>query len=81
MKIAVANNLKERIEASIESIRPYLNADGGDIQLLEITNDNVVKLKLLGNCGDCPMSEMTMKAGVEEAILKAAPEIVKVEAV
>jgi len=48
---------------------------------LEVTKDNVVKLKLLGNCGDCPMSEMTMKAGVEEAILKAVPEIVKVEAV
>lgn len=81
MKIAVANNIIERVESSLESIRPYLIADGGDIQLLEVTKDNVVKLKLLGNCGDCPMSEMTMKAGVEEAILKAVPEIVKVEAV
>ncbi len=81
MKTAIANDLKEKVEASLESIRPYLTADGGDIQVLEVTKENIVKLKLLGNCGDCPMSDMTMKAGVEEAIMKAVPEIIKVVAV
>ena len=70
-----------RVEESLDSIRPYLETDGGNIEVLEITEDMTVKLKLLGNCGDCPMSEMTMTAGVEEAIKRAVPEITKVEAV
>lgn len=69
------------MEASINSIRPYLETDGGNIEVIEITDDMIVKLRLLGNCEDCPMSEMTMTAGVEEAIKKAVPEIVGVEAV
>ncbi|GDX52670.1 NifU family protein [Bacteroidota bacterium] len=74
-------SLFDRVEASLESIRPYLAVDGGDIRLIEVTADNVVRIKLLGNCSDCNMSEMTMKAGVEETILKSVPEITKVEAV
>jgi len=73
--------LLQRVEASINSIRPYLETDGGNIEVVEITDDMIVKLRLLGNCEDCPMSEMTMTAGVEEAIKKAVPEIVRVEAV
>ncbi|HYV92066.1 MAG TPA: NifU family protein [Chitinophagales bacterium] len=73
--------LLQRVEDSINSIRPYLITDGGNIEVLEITDDMIVKLRLLGNCEDCPMSEMTMTAGVEEAIKRAVPEIARVEAV
>lgn len=74
-------NLTERVEQALETIRPYLIADGGDVAVEEITSDNVVKLKLLGNCGSCKMSFMTMKAGIEQAIMKSVPEITAVEAV
>jgi Fe-S cluster biogenesis protein NfuA len=71
----------ERVESAIDSIRPYLKADGGDIKVLEITEEQVVKVELLGSCGACPMSAMTLRAGVEDAIRLAFPEIRKVEAV
>jgi Fe-S cluster biogenesis protein NfuA len=73
--------LIQRVEASLDSIRPYLEADGGNVKVLEITNDKVVKLEFVGNCGNCPMSTMTFKAGVEEAIRKSVPEILSVEVV
>lgn len=73
-------SLLERVEAALDSIRPYLEADGGNVSIEEITPDNVVKLKLLGSCGSCPMSIMTLKAGIEQAIQKAVPEITAVEA-
>ncbi len=65
----------ERIEAALDSIRPYLKSDGGDVRILEIVDDHILKLEFLGNCGSCPMSPMTFKAGVEEAIKRAVPEI------
>ncbi|PST85022.1 hypothetical protein C7T94_02590 [Pedobacter yulinensis] len=74
-------NLTEQVEQALETIRPYLKADGGDVSVEEITADHVVKLKLLGNCGSCPMSFMTMKAGIEQAIKKSVPEITSVVAV
>ena len=74
-------NLTEQVEQALETIRPYLKADGGDVSVEEITADGVVKLKLLGACGSCPMSIMTLKAGIEQAIKKAVPEITGVEAV
>ncbi|WP_276089245.1 NifU family protein [Pedobacter sp. JY14-1] len=74
-------NLTEQVEAALETIRPYLVADGGDVEIEEITEEKVVKLKLLGNCGSCKMSFMTMKAGIEQAIKKAVPEITSVVAV
>ena len=73
--------LDTRVEAALDSIRPYMEADGGNVKILEITADNVLRLELLGNCGSCPMSAMTLKAGVEEAIKRAVPEITAVEAV
>ncbi|MCU0352636.1 MAG: NifU family protein [Cytophagales bacterium] len=73
--------LDARVEAALNSIRPYMEADGGNVKILEITQDNVLRLELLGNCGSCPMSAMTLKAGVEEAIKRAVPEITAVEAV
>ena len=74
-------NLTEQVEQALETIRPYLSADGGDVAIEEITEDNVVKLKLLGNCGSCKMSFMTMKAGIEQAIMKSVPQITSVVAI
>ncbi len=78
--MATTDLLKE-VEKALESIRPYLEADGGDVQVLEIDKNNIVKLELLGACGSCAMSSMTMKAGVEQAIMRAVPEIKGVEAI
>jgi Fe-S cluster biogenesis protein NfuA len=74
-------DLLQRVEEALENIRPYLVTDGGDVKILEINSDNVVKLELLGACGTCPMSKMTLKAGVEESIKRAVPEIAAVEAI
>ncbi len=73
--------LIKKVENVIDQIRPYLEADGGDIRFVEITEDNVVNVELLGACGSCPMSQMTLKAGVEQAVKKAIPEIKAVEAI
>ena len=73
--------LTQRIEASRDSIRPYLEADGGNVKVMQVTSDHVVKLEFLGACGSCRMSTMTFKAGVEEAIKKAVPEIKSIEVV
>ncbi len=73
--------LREKIEFAFDTIRPYLEADGGNVRVVELTEDFVLKIEMLGNCGSCPMSSMTLKAGVEEAILRAIPEIKRVEAV
>jgi Fe-S cluster biogenesis protein NfuA len=73
--------LLQRVESALDTIRPYLEADGGNVSIEEITPDYIVKLKLLGSCGSCPMSIMTLKAGIEEAIKKAVPEILGVEAI
>ena len=79
--IATVEELTQRIEASLDSIRPYLEADGGNVKIKQITNDHVVKLEFVGACGSCPMSTMTFKAGVEEAIKRAVPEIKGIEVV
>jgi len=71
----------EKVEGALQTIRPYLEADGGDVKLLNINEEGVVTLELLGACGSCPMSTMTLKAGVEEAIKRAVPEIISVEAI
>lgn len=75
------SDLLEKIDKALDSIRPYLETDGGNVRIIEITDDMTVRLELLGACGSCPMSTMTLKAGVEEAIKKAVPEIKHVEAV
>lgn len=82
METAVHNDeLIEKIERALDSMRPYLAADGGNVRVLDVTDEKTVRLELLGSCGSCPMSAMTFKGGLEEAILKAVPEIRKVEAV
>lgn len=73
-------DLLQRVEAALDTIRPYLEADGGNVSIEEITPGNVVRLRLLGSCGSCPMSIMTLKAGIEQAIMKSVPEIEGVEA-
>ena len=74
-------DLLQRVEAALDTIRPYLEADGGNVSIEEITVGNVVRLRLLGSCGSCPMSIMTLKAGIEQAIMRAVPEIEGIEAV
>ena len=74
-------DLTAQVERALETIRPYLIADGGNVAIEEITPDNIVKVKLLGNCGSCKMSMMTMKAGIEQTIMKEVPEITGVVAV
>lgn len=74
-------DLLNRVEEALNTIRPFLEADGGNVSIEEITSDYVVRLRLLGACGSCPMSMMTLKAGIEQAIKKAVPEIIGVEAV
>jgi Fe-S cluster biogenesis protein NfuA len=74
-------SLLDRVEAALDTIRPYLETDGGNVSVAEITPENVVRIKLLGSCGSCPMSIMTLKAGIEQAILKAVPEITAIEAI
>ncbi len=73
--------LRDRIEESLDSIRPYLLADGGSVRLLNVTPDMVVELELLGACGTCPMSAMTLRAGIEQALKRSVPQIARVEAV
>ncbi len=73
--------LLKRIEETLDTIRPYLMADGGSVRLQDVTDDMVVELELLGACGTCPMSMMTLRAGIEQAIKRAVPEVTRVEAV
>lgn len=74
-------DLTEKIEVALNAIRPYLVADGGNVKVLEVTDDHVVRLEFLGACGHCPMSTMTFKAGVEEAIKRAVPTVKSIEVV
>jgi Fe-S cluster biogenesis protein NfuA len=73
--------MKERVEQSLERIRPALQADGGDVELVEVTEDGVVKVRLVGACRGCPMSQLTLANGVERVIKEDVPEVVRVEAV
>lgn len=72
--------MREKVEKAIEKIRGFLQQDGGDIEIVDVT-DGVVKVKLTGACGCCPMSSMTLKNGVERALKEAVPEVIRVEAV
>ena len=72
--------MKERIEAAIDKVRPALQADGGNVELVEVTPEGVVKVRLTGACGGCPMSQMTLKMGVEKALKQQIPEVKSVEA-
>jgi Fe-S cluster biogenesis protein NfuA len=73
--------LSVKINVCLEQLRPFLKDDGGDMELVEITDEGVAKVRLLGACSDCSMSLMTLKAGLEDAVKKVAPEIIAVEAI
>lgn len=73
--------LRERVEKALQRIRPALQQDGGDLELIDVTDDGVVKVKLTGACGSCPMSQMTLKMGIEQRLQEEIPEVVSVEAV
>lgn len=78
MAIITDENIINKIEGALKKIRPYLEADGGDIALVEVTEDMVVKVKLMGACSSCNVSMMTLKNGVEVAIKNALPEVKEV---
>ena len=73
--------LNERVLKSLDSVRPFLQADGGDVELVRITDDGYVEVRLVGSCLSCPMSKMTLRAGVERKLLKDIHEIRRVEQV
>ncbi|TAM37910.1 NifU family protein [bacterium] len=70
--------MRERIEKALDKVRPMLAADGGNVELVEVTPEGVVKLKLKGSCGCCPMSSMTLKMGIERILKQEVPEIKEV---
>jgi Fe-S cluster biogenesis protein NfuA len=73
--------ITERVQRSLDTVRPYLQADGGDVELVRVTEDGFVMVKLTGSCISCPMSRMTLRAGVERRLLSDIPEIKRVEQV
>ncbi len=77
----ITNSIFSKVSATLEKIRPYLQADGGDIELVEVTDDMVVKVRLTGACDGCPYSRQTLKGGVEQALMKEIPGITEVVAV
>ena len=78
MGIITDKNIIDKIEEALTTIRPYLESDGGDINLVEVTDDMIVKVKLVGACSSCDVSMMTLKNGVEVAIKSAVPEVKEV---
>ena len=73
--------MKEKVEQALAKVRPALQADGGDVELVEVGEDGVVKVRLKGACGGCPMSQLTLKMGIERILRKEVPEVKAVEAV
>lgn len=70
--------MKEKVKKALDEIRPYLQADGGDVEIVDVTPDGVVKVRLTGACGGCPMSDMTLRMGVERHIKKRVQEVKEV---
>jgi Fe-S cluster biogenesis protein NfuA len=73
--------MKEKVQAAIEKIRPMLKADGGDVELVDVSDAGVVQVRLRGACSGCPMSQMTLKNGIERIIKQEVPEVTAVESV
>ena len=73
--------LKQKVEDALNKVRPSLQADGGDVQLIDVDEEGVVKVKLQGSCAGCPMSQMTLKMGIEKVLKKNVPEVARVESV
>jgi Fe-S cluster biogenesis protein NfuA len=77
---AEGDHVKERVQAALEKIRPALQADGGDVELVEVTDDGIVRVALQGACRGCPMSQLTLANGVERVLKQEIPEVVRDEA-
>ncbi len=73
--------LREKVQGALNKVRPALQADGGDVELIDVDEDGVVKLKLQGACAGCPMSQMTLKMGIEKVLKQNVPEVDRVESV
>lgn len=73
--------MKEKVEQALAKVRPALQADGGDVELVDVSADGVVKVRLRGACGGCPMSQLTLKMGIERILKKEVPEVKSVEAI
>ncbi|MHB9004304.1 MAG: NifU family protein [Coriobacteriia bacterium] len=73
--------MKERVQAALDIIRPALQADGGDVELVDVSDDGVVQVKLVGACRGCPMSQLTLANGVERVLKEQVPEVTRVEPV
>jgi Fe-S cluster biogenesis protein NfuA len=73
--------MKEEILKALESVRPFLQADNGDIELVDVNDDGIVKVRLLGECEKCPLSIMTLRAGIERSLMKQVPGVRRIEAV
>ena len=73
--------LREKVEGALNKVRPALQADGGDVELIDVDEDGVVKIKLQGACAGCPMSQMTLKMGIEKILKQNVPEVDRVESV
>lgn len=73
--------MKDDILKALEAMRPYLQADNGDIELIDVTEQGIVKVKLLGECKECPLSVMTLRAGIERSLMKQVPGVRRIEAV
>ena len=73
--------LRERVENALQKVKPSLQADGGDVELVDVDDDGVVKVRLVGACSGCPMSQMTLKSGIEKILKQNIPEVKTVESV
>ncbi|MFS8582208.1 MAG: NifU family protein [Limnochordales bacterium] len=79
--MAETNELRERVAAALERIRPAVQMDGGDVQLVDVSEDGVVTVQMMGACGGCPMSMLTLKAGIERIVKSQVPEVTDIVAV
>lgn len=79
--IETGKDIRAKIESTLDLIRPYLKADGGDVEFVDVSSEMIIQLRLLGTCSTCTMSRFTMKAGIEESLIKAIPSIKSVVAV
>lgn len=79
--MAETNGVRERVEAALERIRPAVQMDGGDVQLVDVSDEGVVTVQMMGACGGCPMSMLTLKAGIERIVKSQVPEVTEIVAV
>lgn len=81
MSLATKEDLIKRVDEALDDVRPHLAVDGGNVEVIDVTDENVVKIKWLGACEGCSMTTMTMRAGIEQAIISRLPEITGVMAI